>query len=53
MEVEWMIGPIPIADHNGKEFIHRISVQEEFVNNDRTFYTDANGRQMVVNDSFI
>ena len=43
IEVEWMIGPIPIEDQNGKEFIHKVTMNHW--NNQGEFYTDANGRQ--------
>ena len=45
LEIEWMVGPIPIDDDQGKEFIHRLSM--ESWNNTGSFYTDANGRQNV------
>ena len=43
IEVEWMIGPIPIEDQNGKEFIHKVTMKDW--DNQGEFYTDANGRQ--------
>ena len=45
LEVDWIVGPIPIADNNGKEFIHKITL--DGWNNNGKFYTDANGRQNV------
>ena len=42
-EIEWMVGPIPVEDNKGKEYIHRIHVNG--LENDATYYTDANGRQ--------
>ena len=26
LEVDWIVGPIPIDDNNGKEFIHKITL---------------------------
>jgi lysosomal alpha-mannosidase len=46
LEVEWMVGPIPIDDGNGKEFINKITMIGGW-NNAGEFYTDANGRQNV------
>ena len=43
LEIEWMVGPIPIDDNKGKEYIHRIHV--DGLNNDGMYYTDSNGRQ--------
>ena len=45
LEIEWMVGPIPIDDNKGKEYIHRIHV--DGLNNDGVYYTDSNGRQYV------
>ena len=45
VEIEWMVGPIPIEDGQGKEYIHRIHVND--LANNEIFYTDANGRQYV------
>ena len=45
LEIEWMVGPIPIDDNKGKEYIHRIHV--DGLNNDGIYYTDSNGRQYV------
>ena len=36
-------GPISIEDGNGKEFIHKLTLDDW--NNQGIFYTDANGRQ--------
>jgi lysosomal alpha-mannosidase len=44
LEVEWTIGPIPVKDGIGKEVISRFSTSLE---SNRTFYTDANGRQIM------
>ena len=43
VEVEWMVGPIPIKDNQGKEFVHRIHVNG--LENNGLYYTDSNGRQ--------
>ena len=45
LEIDWIVGPIPIEDGNGKEFIHKITLNQW--NNTGKFYTDANGRQNV------
>lgn len=45
VEIEWMVGPIPIDDNEGKEYIHRIHVNG--LENAGMFYTDSNGRQYV------
>ncbi|XP_064609244.1 lysosomal alpha-mannosidase-like [Liolophura sinensis] len=43
-ELEWTVGPIPIDDKVGKEVVNRIQTD---MMTDRTFYTDANGRQIL------
>merc|ERR1719266_2193712 len=43
-ESEWLAGPIPISDGIGKEIISKYSTD---LNTKGTFYTDANGRQMM------
>ena len=43
IEFEWMIGPIPIEDNEGKEYIHRIHING--LENGGVYYTDSNGRQ--------
>ncbi|XP_033744944.1 lysosomal alpha-mannosidase-like isoform X2 [Pecten maximus] len=43
-EFEWTIGPIPINDGYGKEVISRFSTN---LNSFDTFYTDANGREIL------
>ncbi|XP_060071778.1 lysosomal alpha-mannosidase-like [Ylistrum balloti] len=43
-EFEWTIGPIPIDDGYGKEVISRFSTN---LNSFDTFYTDANGREIL------
>lgn len=44
VEVEWTVGPIPIHDKQGKEIIVRYDSDQ---NTNKTFYTDANGRQIL------
>ena len=44
VEVEWLVGPIPISDGIGKEIIAKYSAQVE---SNGEFYTDSNGRQML------
>jgi lysosomal alpha-mannosidase len=44
IEFDWTVGPIPVDDNMGKEVITRF---ETDFKSDKTFYTDANGRQMV------
>lgn len=44
VEIEFLVGPIPF-DHNiGKDIV---SIYKTDLNNNGTFYTDANGRQMM------
>ncbi|XP_015365920.1 PREDICTED: lysosomal alpha-mannosidase isoform X2 [Diuraphis noxia] len=45
IEFEWLVGPIPIDDKIGKEVISRFRIP--FYNNNQTFYTDSNGREMM------
>lgn len=45
LEMEWLVGPIPINDRLGREVVTRFK-WEELTTGD-TFYTDANGREMV------
>ena len=45
VEIEWMVGPIPVEDNKGKEYIHRIHVNG--LENNEKYFTDANGRQYV------
>lgn len=42
-ELEYIVGPIPFGDHNGKEVISRF---DSNLKSDSVFYTDANGREM-------
>ncbi|XP_052745994.1 uncharacterized protein LOC112048803 [Bicyclus anynana] len=44
IEIDWVIGPIPVEDNRGKEVFIRYTTDLE---NEGTFYTDANGRQMM------
>ena len=44
VEVEWLVGPIPISDGIGKEIIAQYSTP---VQSKGEFYTDSNGRQML------
>ena len=44
VEVEWLVGPIPISDGIGKEIIAKYSADVE---SNGEFYTDSNGRQML------
>lgn len=44
IEFEWLVGPIPVGDGQGKEYITQYITD---LHTDRTFYTDANGRQML------
>jgi lysosomal alpha-mannosidase len=45
IEFDWVIGPIPVEDKIGKEYITRFNI--DGFKTDNTFYTDANGRQIV------
>lgn len=44
IEVEWIIGPVPIEDGIGKDVILRYTT--DLINNN-VFYTDSNGRQTI------
>ena len=44
-EIEWLVGPIPIDNNKGKEYIHRIHV--DGLENQGLYYTDSNGRQFL------
>jgi lysosomal alpha-mannosidase len=44
VEVEWIVGPIPIEDNIGKEIIMRYDTD---IQNNGIFYTDANGREVL------
>ncbi|KAL3876582.1 hypothetical protein ACJMK2_034416 [Sinanodonta woodiana] len=43
-ESEWTVGPIDITDNYGKEVIARYNTK---LKTDKTFYTDANGREIL------
>ncbi|XP_042239009.1 lysosomal alpha-mannosidase-like isoform X2 [Homarus americanus] len=45
LEMEWLVGPIPIEDGIGKEIVNRVVWPDIVTNN--TFYTDSNGREIV------
>uniref|UniRef100_A0A2A4JU30 Alpha-mannosidase n=1 Tax=Heliothis virescens TaxID=7102 RepID=A0A2A4JU30_HELVI len=44
IETEWIVGPIPIDDEVGKEYV--IKYETNILNNG-AFYTDSNGRQIL------
>ncbi|XP_053673280.1 lysosomal alpha-mannosidase-like [Anopheles nili] len=44
VELEWLVGPIPIDDGTGKEVISRF---ESDIESDGAFWTDSNGREML------
>ncbi|XP_013178929.1 PREDICTED: lysosomal alpha-mannosidase-like isoform X2 [Papilio xuthus] len=44
IEVDFTVGPIPIDDNIGKEYIIKYITD---INNNGIFYTDSNGRQML------
>jgi len=43
-EFQWTVGPIPIDDNMGKEVISRFDTS---LSNNKVFYTDANGREVL------
>jgi len=43
-EVEWIVGPVPIGDNNGKEVITRFNTN---VSSAGYVYTDSNGREFL------
>ena len=45
VEVDWLVGPIPVSDQVGKEVIVRFC--SDLVNTTQTFLTDSNGRQLM------
>ncbi|KAK3861068.1 hypothetical protein Pcinc_032926 [Petrolisthes cinctipes] len=45
LQMEWLVGPIPIQDGVGKEVVSRLVWPD--VNTHKTFYTDSNGREMI------
>ncbi|XP_050094316.1 lysosomal alpha-mannosidase-like [Anopheles aquasalis] len=44
VELEWLVGPIPIDDGTGKEIISRF---DSTIASDGVFWTDSNGREML------
>lgn len=44
VEFDWLIGPIPTDDPNGKEIVTRYRTS---LNSDSVFYTDSNGRELI------
>jgi lysosomal alpha-mannosidase len=44
VEVEWIVGPIPINDNVGKEIIMRYDTD---IQSQAKYYTDANGREVL------
>ncbi len=44
VEVEWIVGPIPINDNVGKEIIMRYDTD---IQSQSKYYTDANGREVL------
>uniref|UniRef100_A0A1B6DE70 Alpha-mannosidase n=1 Tax=Clastoptera arizonana TaxID=38151 RepID=A0A1B6DE70_9HEMI len=45
IEYNWLIGPIPIDDNNGKEIITRYTIRS--IKSKQDFYTDSNGREIL------
>lgn len=46
LEIEWTVGPIPIADNQGKEVIVRFDTGDSIASNG-TLYTDSNGLEFM------
>ncbi len=44
VDVEWIVGPIPIGDNIGKEIIMRYDTD---IQSQAKYYTDANGREVL------
>ncbi|XP_058121283.1 lysosomal alpha-mannosidase-like [Anopheles ziemanni] len=44
VELEWLVGPIPIDDGTGKEIVSRF---ESDIASEGVFWTDSNGREML------
>ncbi|XP_071568794.1 lysosomal alpha-mannosidase-like isoform X1 [Temnothorax nylanderi] len=44
IELDWLVGPIPVKDKIGREIVTRYSSN---LQTDKTFYTDSNGREML------
>lgn len=45
LEVDWVIGSIPVDDCIGKEYVARFTAS--YINSNGTFYTDSNGREVL------
>lgn len=45
VEVDWIVGPIPVEDNIGKEVITRFTVRD--MKTEGIFYTDSNGREIL------
>ncbi|KAK1938052.1 Lysosomal alpha-mannosidase [Phytophthora citrophthora] len=46
LEIEWTVGPVPIADKKGKEVIVRFDAGKSIAS-DATLYTDSNGLEFM------
>ncbi|GIY02877.1 lysosomal alpha-mannosidase [Caerostris extrusa] len=44
IEFDWIVGPIPVQDHIGREIITRFDTE---LTNNGVFYTDSNGRETI------
>ncbi|XP_015589369.1 lysosomal alpha-mannosidase isoform X1 [Cephus cinctus] len=44
LEFNWLVGPIPVGEHIGKEVITKYSSN---LKTNKIFYTDSNGREMI------
>ena len=44
VEVEWLVGPVPVDDGEGREVVARYTAG---IDNGDVFYTDSNGRQLL------
>ncbi|XP_063925701.1 lysosomal alpha-mannosidase-like isoform X2 [Zophobas morio] len=45
IEFDWLVGNLQYIDSYGKELVTRYTIQD--FNNNETFYTDSNGREMI------
>lgn len=45
VELDWILGPIPIDDQVGKEYVSRFTASE--IQNNGIFFTDSNGREIL------
>ena len=45
LEVDWLVGPIPVDDGVGKEIISRFTARD--IRNEAVFFTDSNGREVL------